>query len=498
MQKNGKINGRRYKFRKGNYHMASSVRKNFTYQMIYEILILILPFVTSPYIARKIGAEGLGVYSYSYSIAYYFVLISMLGLKNYGNRAIARSRDNQKELNSIFSNLLALHIGISLICTLIYLIYAFTLKNERIYALIQIAYVLSGLFDISWFFFGIEKFKLTVTRNVIIKILNVSCVFIFVKDASDLWKYCVIMAVGGLISQISLWIPLRKYVSFVKPSWSIIKTHVRPMLVLFIPTIAISLYKYMDKIMLGSLASKEQLGFYENAEKVANIPMTIISSFGTVMLPKMSNLAAKSDHKAASYYMSVSMKYVMCLAFALAFGLAGVGTVFAPIFWGMEFLPSGILIMGLSITLPFISFANVIRTQYLIPHQKDKEYLSSVVSGALVNLILNWLLISQLGAMGATIGTIAAEVSVCLIQCFAVRKELPLFSYLKSTVLFLLFGGIMFSIVYYMGSVMTISVKTLISQVITGMIIYGIAVLIYLLVTKDKFAMQMLSKQKRG
>lgn len=476
----------------------SSIKKNFAYQMIYEILILILPFVTSPYIARVIGAGGLGIYSYSYSVAYYFVLFSMLGLKNYGNRAIARSRDNQDELNIVFSNMLALHVSVSLICTLIYVVYALMLKDDQVYALIQTAYVLSGLFDISWFFFGIEKFKLTVTRNVIIKILNVSCVFIFVKDASDLWKYCVIMAAGQLISQISLWMPLRKYVKLVKPSWSLMKTHIKPMLILFIPAIAVSLYKYMDKIMLGSLADKEQLGFYENAEKVANIPMTIISSFGTVMLPKMSNLATKSDNQTASYYMSVSMKYVMCLAFALAFGLAGVGTVFAPVFWGEEFVPSGGLIMGLSITLPFISFANVIRTQYLIPHQKDKEYLSSVVSGAVINLCLNWMLIPRLGAMGATFGTISAEVVVCLIQCFVVRKELPLLSYLKSSIAFLVFSAGMFGVVYYMGTMMSISVKTLVAQVATGVILYGVAVLIYLLSTKDKFALRILGRLKKS
>lgn len=473
---------------------TASVKKNFMYQLMYEILVIILPFVTSPYISRVIGAEGLGKYSYSYSIAYYFVLFAMLGLKNYGNRAIAQSHDNHNELNETFSDIVFLHIIISIVCCLAYIIYVFNVNNDKIYALIQLAFVVSALFDISWFYFGIERFKLTVIRNTVIRILNVICVFIFVKDENDLWKYCVIMAFGTLLSQISLWVPLRKYVKFVKPNWNRMKIHIKPMFVLFIPAIAVSLYKYMDKIMIGDLSNKEQLGYYENAEKVINVPMTVISSFGTVMLPKMSNLAKTKDKRASERYMNISMRYVMCLAFALAFGLAGVGKVFAPVFWGERFVSSGIIIMGLSITIPFIAFANIIRTQYLIPIGKDKEYLISVVSGAVVNLIINSMLIPDMGAIGATIGTIFAEVVVCVIQCISVRKELPLFTYIKNAIVFVLLGIFMFAGVYTLGQYMAATVITLIMQIVCGAVFYGIFTMIYLFAIKEEVFLKMMKK----
>lgn len=472
----------------------SSVKKNFLYQMIYEVLVFILPFITSPYIARVIGAEGLGIYSYANSIAYYFVLFSMLGLKNYGNRTIAQCRDNREKLNETFSNIAVLHSIISMICIIAYAVYIVILKGERVYAIIMGAYVCSGLFDISWFYFGIEKFKLTVTRDTIIKIANVICVFAFVRDADDLWKYCAIMAAGTLISQMMLWIPLRKYVTFVKPAWSKMVIHIKPLCILFIPSIAVSLYKYMDKIMIGALSDKVQLGYYENAEKVINIPMSVITSFGVVMLPKMSNLLATKNRKESQKYMALSMKYIMCLAYALTFGLAGVGTIFAPVFWGKEFELSGILIMGLSLTIPFMSFANVIRTQYLIPSEKDREFLSSVVGGACANLIINTLLIPILGSVGATIGTIVAEIVVCLIQCVAVRKELPLCTYLKNSVIFFLFGIVMFAVVYGLGNVMDTGILTLLIQIATGVCIYGGCCLGYFIVTKDRMIMGMINR----
>ncbi|MDE6784221.1 MAG: flippase [Ruminococcus sp.] len=474
----------------------SNIKKNFMYQMIYEVLVLILPFFTSPYIARVIGAEGLGIFSYSNSVAYYFVLLSMLGLKNHGNRAIASCRDHEYMLNYTFSNLLTLHVAVSLICSLAYIGYACTLQEGRLYAFIQIFYVLSAIFDISWFYFGIEKFKTTVTRNVIIRLLNVFCVFAFVHDMDDLWKYCLIMAIGTFISQLSLWIPLHKYVRIIKPEWKGIREHIKPMFILFIPAIAVSLYKYMDKIMIGILSDKTELGYYENAEKVVNIPMTIISSFGTVMLPKMSNLSAKSDSRTSRYYMGISMKYVMWLAFALSFGLCGVGTVFAPMFWGKTFTESGILIMMLSATIPFMSFANVIRTQYLIPNQRDKEYVSSVVCGAIINLIINTLLISTMGARGASIGTVAAEVSVCLVQTFVVRKQLPLLSYIKSFRVFILLGAVMFTAVYPFSFFMKKDLITLLVQLLVGILIYVSVSAVYLYKTKDEVFNKMLFQIK--
>lgn len=471
-----------------------STKKNILYQIIYQILTLILPLITSPYIARVIGAEGLGIYTYSFSVAFYFVLVSMLGLVNHGNRAIAQVRDNQEELNCTFSDLLTLHIVLSIVCLGVYLVYSASLGKDRIYAYIQLFYILSGLFDISWFYFGIEQFKLTVIRNTIIKIFNIICVFGFVKTSSDLWKYCLIMALGYFLSQLSLWFPLKRYVSFVRPSWERMRIHIKPLLILFIPAIAVSMYKYMDKIMIGVLSSKSELGFYENAEKIVNIPVTTIAAFGTVMLPKMSNLFVSADQSESNRFMSISIRYIMCLSFAFAFGLAGVATIFAPVFWGKDFAMSGYLIIGLSVTLPFIAFANIIRTQYLIPREKDKLYVVSVVCGAIINLLVNYLLIGTLGAIGAMVGTIIAEITVCVIQTVGVQKELRLSQYFKELCRYCLFGAVMYCLVFFVGTVMGKSIITLLVQIALGIISYMGLALIYLIRIEDEFAVQYFNK----
>jgi len=475
----------------------NSIRTNFLYQICYELLHILLPVVTSPYISRAIGADGLGVFSYSYSVASYFVLFSMLGIKNYGNRVIAQARDNSTTLNATFSSLLCIHIIVSLVFSMAYGAFVFSTKENRLYLMIQIFYVISALFDISWFYFGIEHFKTTVIRNIIVKLLTVACTFVVVRNKGDLWKYCLVVSLSNLISQLALWIPLKKYVRLVKPEYEQMKRHIKPLLVLFIPAIAVSLYKYMDKIMLGTMSSKAQLGYYENAEKIINIPNTIIAAFGTVMLPKMSNMIYKKQMSVASRYMERSMQYVMCMAFAFAFGMAAVGRVFAPVFWGRDFLPSGIIIVGLSATVPFISFANVIRTQFLIPVEKDKEYLGSVIAGAVINLIINSLLIEKMGAMGATIGTIAAESMVCIIQMLAVRKDMAIKKYIMNAIPFLILGIAMYLVVWEIGKISTVSITTLIIQIAAGGLIYGIGSAIYLYCVRDSVLISIIKRSKK-
>lgn len=474
---------------------TASIKKNLVFQMFYELLVIVLPLITSPYIARTIGAEGLGQFSYTYSVATYFVLFSMLGLKNYGSRVIAQTRNDKKKLNETFSGLLVIHIVVSALCVGVYVLYALTVQTDRLLVWIQGAYVLSALFDISWFYFGLEKFKLTVIQSAAVKILTAVCIFVFIRDTGDIWIYCALMAGGMLLGQIVLWFPLRKYVDFTRPRSRELKKHIKPLFVLFVPAIAISLYKYMDKIMLGMISSKTQLGFYENAEKIINVPLSLITAVGMVMLPRMSNLMKQTDQKSVSKYISVSMRYVMCLAFAFTFGMAGAGQVFAPVFWGDEFQISGILIVYLAATIPFLSFANVIRTQYLIPAEKDREYLVSVIAGAVVNLCINWALIPHLGAVGAAIGTIAAEAAVCCIQTFYVRKRLNLRRYFRECVPFFLLGWLMFAVVFLLGR-NGATVYTLLLQIVIGGILYVAGCCIVFLCKRDALFMGLLRMGK--
>lgn len=464
-----------------------SLQKNFLYNVLYQILLVILPLITAPYISRTLGATAVGVYSYTYSVAYYFLLIAMLGIGNHGNRSVAAVRDDREKLNKTFSSIYSLQVMTFSIAILAYAFYlVLFVKDNRLIVLLQLIYVTSGLFDIGWLFFGLEQFKLTVARNTLIKISTVVLMFVFVHKPSDLWKYTLIMSAGTLFSQAYLWLYVKKYVSFKKCSVKEIASNIKPVLILFIPVLAYSIYKVMDKIMLGNMSSYDQVGFYNNAEKIVNIPMGIITALGTVMLPRMSNIVANGDKKREDDYIRISAKLVTLLSSAIAFGLMGVSSVLAPVFFGDEFIACGEIIRLLSVTVFFIAWANVIRTQYLIPNKRDSIYLTSTMVGAILNLIINWMLIPKYQANGAAFGTIVAEFSVMLVQMVAVKNELPMRKYIMSYSPILIIGLIMAVLVDRIGIKLGVSVSTLAIQILAGGFFFCIATIAYLRISDDE------------
>lgn len=450
-------------------------KKNVMYNTIYQLLILFIPLITAPYLSRVVGASGVGTYSYTYSIVYYFMMFTLLGLNNYGNRTIAKVRDNKKELSKTFWSIYIFQFLMGILMILIYALYIMLFNNSfKTIAIIQGMFIFSAMFDINWFFFGLEEFKKTIVRNTIVKISILVLIFVFVKNYNDLWKYTLIMSSMTLLGQLIIWPYLKNRINIVKVSFKDIKKHIKPNFILFIPVIAISLYKIMDKIMVGALSNVTEVGFYENAEKITNIPLTLITALGTVMLPRISNLVAKGDYKQTKKYIDKSMSYVMFMSLAMCMGLIGVGYNFATMFFGTEFQKTGILIMLLAITLPFLSFANVLRTQYLIPKEEDGIYIKSVFSAAIVNLIMNFIFIPKYGSIGACFGTITAEFAVMFYQAYAVRKELPIKEYVTKSIPFFFKAIIMLLIIYPFNMIEMNGLFRMFIQISLGCLIYGL------------------------
>lgn len=471
------------------------LKKNFLYQTIYELLLILLPLLTSPYIARVLGAEKLGIYSLSYAIAYYFQLFSSLGIKYHGTRTIASVKNNQEELNKKFSEILIFHVLFSIICVILYICYLLVfVKSNFIISLIQILNVLAIMVDISWFFFGMEKFKLSTTINCIIRIITVILIFVFVKDKNDLWKYTLIMSSGIFLGQLSLWIYVPKYVKLVKVKIENLLQHCKPMFILFLPILAVSLFRYMDKIMLGFITNKIQVGLYENADKVINIPMTIIISFSTVMLPRITTLISTGNKEKSEYYTTLSYRYMELIAIGMCFGMYCVADLFSLIFWGKEFISCGILIKILAFTIPFSTYSCIMRTQYLMPHEKDKIYVKSMLIGGVLNLILNYILINLYSGIGAAIATLISEIIAMIVQIMATKKDLPHIEYIKSFLIFIIFGIFMSIIIYYINELLSASVLTLLIEIIIGAIIYCFLSIIYLLITKDDLIFKYIHK----
>ncbi len=452
-----------------------SVKKNFIYNIIYQILIMILPLITAPYITRTLGDESLGMFSYTYSVASYFALFAVLGLNNYGSRKIAQIREDNDNLSKCFWEIFSMQFSLGVLVCFVYVVYILNSNSDnRLIALLQLGYVVAGAFDINWLFFGLEKFKVTVTRNIIIKLCSVILIFLLVKNEQDIYIYTIIMMGASLLSQIVLWPFVRKEVFWRKPKISEVIKHIKPNLILFIPVIAVSIYKVMDKIMLGSMSTMKEVAYYEYGEKIIVISVSLITALGTVMLPQITNLISKGDLQKSLEYIKKSMTFSIMSSSAIAFGIMSIADDFAKWFYGREFAASGEVMKYLAVTVIFISCANVIRTQFLIPSGKDKTYIISVILGALCNVGVNYILIPDFGAMGAVVGTILAEFIVMVYQFLLTNKEIGKVIDWREAVFFILLGICMYACVSWIDTVLitTNTFYKLLCEIMFGVFVY--------------------------
>lgn len=467
----------------------SNVKKNISLQITYQVFANFLPLITAPYLARKLGAAQLGVFSFTWSIVSYFTLVAMLGTETYGTRCIASVKDDREKRNEVFSGIFLLQIIVTLIAILAYIVYLFFFCSEnQTIAIIQGIALISCLFNINWLFFGVENFQITVTRSIIIKVLTVILILTLVKEESDLWLYTLIILGGTLLSNAILFVYLPRYVSFTRVSFNMLKEHIKPNLVLFVPLLAMTVYHTMDKTMLGALSTYEQSGFYYNSDKVVQIPCLVINGIATVMLPRMSYLLSDGKQKEADELLATTLEGVAALSVAIFCGIAAVANEFIPIFFGRGYESCILITIVFTPIILIKGFAVIVRTQYLIPMKMEKEFTKSVIGGAVVNLIMNLILIPQYGALGAAIATVIAELVACVMQFFSLRgRHLGIGRLLCKTVLYALIGVFMIGIVRLVSLLQLPNMIKLILEIVSGACCYGLLCLLYWAKTSNHF-----------
>ena len=413
------------------------------------------------YLSRILGANGIGIFSYTHSIATYFTYITMLGLSKYGNRMIASVQADKEQVSNNFIEIYKMQMLCFICSAILYTVYVLFFAEYKTAALIQGIFVMSSLFDINWFFFGMEMFDKTVIRNIIVKVSAAACVFIFVKKNDDVNIYILIMATSYLVSQLALWPYLKRYIVYHPVSYMAVKRHIKPNFMMFLPVIAVSIYKIMDKIMLGAIVNTSEVGYYESAERIINVPIAVITAFGTVMLPRITALIAEKNENAIKRYRDTIMLFIIAFSVASTFGIATVSKEVTLWLYGEKFANSAAIMSLLAMTIIFLGVGNVIRTQLLIPYHFDKIYVQSAFIGAVINLFVNAALIPGFGASGAAVGTVCAEFSVCAYQVWMIRRQIPLLSYIRQTAILCLSGFIMSTVIQLLPSISLLTLDLL-------------------------------------
>lgn len=469
-------------------NLMASLKKNFMFQGMWQIILMILPLITSPILSRSLGAEGVGIYAYITTITSYFCLFLNLGMEKYGNRLIASSGKDRKLRSKNFSEVFTLHLLISLVVNGAYIVYVMLFSQYPGYQMILLLTLLSSTISIWWLYAGVEEFGQIFFRDLIIKIVTFSLILILIKDSDDLNKYIIFMALAPFIGSISYWFNYKKYIDFQRVEIRSLKKHIKPILILFIPVLLESVYNTLDKLMLGTMSTTVQVGFYDNASK-ALIAKNLVCALGTVMLPRMAGLFASKDNSKILSFIEQSIKITLIMAIGMGIGTAAIAKEFSPIFWGTDFNECIVLIEVMAFSIIFSSLSNIIRMSYLIPAERDREYILSAAMGAIADFFLNLIMIPKLGAYGAATATLIAEAIVLLTQMIVIRKDIPIFQYIFKNIFYIIPGIAMLFIVRMIGDIMGIHVFTIAMQVAVGGIFYLGSCVIYWKVRGDDYCL---------
>ena len=466
---------------------SKSVTKNYIYNLIYQILLIIIPIITTPYVSRVLGADGVGKFSFYNSIASYFVIFASLGFGYYAQREIAKYQDNKKKQSEIFWEIIIVRF-VSVSTALIVYFAAIVLgvfKEEYTLLMIILSInILAVAFDISFLFAGNEDFSKTVLTNTVVRILNVIAIFVFVKDRNDLWKYVLITVLTVLTANASLSVYAKNFLCKIEIKSLRPIRHIKPAVILFLPTIAVSVYAYLDKTMIGVITGSDfENGFYEQAEKIVKMVMTVVTSLGTVMIPRNANAFERKDMEAIRRNIYRSVRFVLFLGIPMMIGLIAVSDNMVPWFLGDGYYKSANIMKILSVLILAIGLSNVFGLQYLIPAGEDKKFTISVTCGAITNFLLNLVLIRLFKSYGAAIATIVAEIAVAVIMFCFIRKNISLREILKSSIKYLISGIIMFVPCFMLGRILAPSIINTFIIVFTGVVVY----LICLILLKDGF-----------
>lgn len=460
---------------------TKNIKKNYLLNLIYQITLIIVPLIVTPYISRVLLADGVGKYSFSFSLITYFTLLASFGFENYAQREIAKTQGN-KEAQSVMFWEIIISKMIPILCSLaIHLILILSNVYGNYSTLMQILSIniIAIAFDVSFFLQGNEEFGKLVARNLIIKFTGTLLIFVFVKTQNDLWKYTLIQSLMVIISNVSLIPSLCKKLTKINPKKLKITKHLIGSFKLFIPTIAVSLYTVLDRSLIGIIThSNAQNGYYEQAEKIVKLCMTIITCMSSVMIPRNSNEISVGNHQQVKQNVYKCFNFIWLIGIPLSVGLVLVANNVIPWFLGSDFTPVSNLIQVFSLLIIIIGCSNILGLQYLVPYKKDKYYTISILVGSGINLIFNIILIYNLQALGAVIATIVSELAVTICMFIFVRKELSLKNIFKTIIKPLIAATIMFCLVYPLTIILSANFINTCLIILSGGCIYGICILL--------------------
>ena len=467
------------------------IHKNFIYNNVLGITNLLIPILIFPYISRILGPSGIGIVSFAVSLTTVFALIGSLGIPIYGIREIAKVKNDKEKLSKIFSELLIIQVSWMVFTLTVYSFWLFftdTFNSEQIikYASYLHIFGLIGMF--TWFFQGIENYKFITVINFLIKFLMIVLLFVLVKNQDHYWIYYSVIAVTTLVGSI---VSLFYAFSFVKVKYTNLdfRRHLKPILILFSTQLAIGIYVNLDIIFLNYFSNEYEVGLYAPASRLVKIILIVVTSLGTVLIPKLSLYIKEGKIEESKKIIIKSLQFIFLITLPINVLLICLSKEIIFVFAGEEFMYSATLLTLLAPVIFLIGLSNVFGLQILVPANKEKKLMLAVLIGAVISVVLNCILIPELKSKGAAYTIIITELIITVLTYYFAKQEMKFNLPFKSIIYYFLLAILIIPICYFLHTFLTGIMYLFIASIFSTLVyIYG------LLIIKDKFFIESIWK----
>lgn len=470
-------------------YKQKSLKLNFIMNALLTMSSFIFPLITFPYVSRVLLPDGTGRVSFATSLISYFSLVAQLGIPTYGIRACAKVRDNREELSRTAQELLIINLVMDVISytvLILALIFVPRLREDRVLYLVVSATILLTSIGMEWLYKALEQYTYITIRSVIFKFVALIAMFLLIHEQSDYVLYGGISILAASASNIFNFINVHKYIDLKPLGHYNFKRHLKAVWVFFAMACASTIYTHMDTVMLGFMTTDTDVGYYNAAVRIKQILVSIITSLGTVLLPRSSYYIEKGQLQSFWALVKKALNFVFFLAlpmllYFMLYAKQGIyflsGTAYEGAIVPMQIIMPTLLLIGIT---------NILGIQTLVPLGKEKVVLYSEIAGAVVNIIINAILIPRLQSSGAAIGTLCAEFTVFLVQFFSLRKEMGM-TFRKISYWKMILGLIFAAAASYWVTLLNLgSFLTLLLAAILFFGVYGAV----LLITRETIALE--------
>lgn len=465
----------------------NSIKFNILLNMLYTLMNVAFPIITYPYVSRVLNPTGIGIVNFFTQIASYCTLVASLGLSTYGIRAVAKTRNDRKKLSITVEELLNINIVLTFFVILIYTILCIFIPQLKKYialAVINGITIITAPLSLDWLYSGLEQFSYITKRDFLLKVISAVLIFIFVKNKNDYVIYAFILLLGNLGTTIFNFMYAHQFVDFTKNFKLKYRQHLKPMITLFASTLAVSVYLSLDTIMLGFINGEKQVGLYTTATKTETILLAVVNAISVTLLPRLSAYIEQKDYQQYNQILKKSISVIAIITFSLCCFFIITAQECVVILGGRAYLGATLSMQLLMPILIISGFSNITGNQVLIPQGKEIYFTRAVTAGAVVDILINLLVMKNYGAAGASFATLIAEFTQMSIQFYYSKDDiLPNFdiqSVLKSACSVLLASLIVIIVKKYVQIL-----PLLISMVVQAIVFFG-TYLVFLFMFREK------------